>query len=86
MSIQTTTAASTLNKKDARKDIYKKLENALNEYRDQFREKRFEAKLKKASRLFADDLGKRIKKNKDKSKKKKNKLGAEIVNATNGTI
>ncbi len=73
-------------KKDLRKTISEKIETALAEYKGSFKEKRFAANVKKASRLFANDLEKGMKKKKDKNKKKKNKIKAEILNATNGVV
>lgn len=84
MSTETMSPESTQRKKDARKEIYRKLEQALSEYKSQFKEKRFQANLKKASRIFASGLGKKVKKAKDKSKKKKNKVTIDNVNAFNG--
>ena len=51
-----------LSKKDVRKIVYDKLENAFAEFRSNLKEKKFSNKLKKASRLFATDIAKAISK------------------------
>ena len=83
MSTETTSITPSKSRKDTRKEIYQKLEQALGEYKSQFKEKRFQANLKKASRLFANGLGKKTKKSGEKSKKKKEKF-KEVLSATNG--
>ena len=75
-----------VSKKEARKVIYEKLAAALHDYKSGMKEKRFETNLKKASRLFAADLAKGIKKSKVKVKKDKTKLKKEVLNATNGVV
>jgi hypothetical protein len=88
MSTETSTLVNAATKKDVRKDIYRKLEQALSGYKNQYKEKRFEASLKKASRLFANGLNKSPKNKKEKVKKDKNKKEKKlaVVNATNGTL
>lgn len=49
-------------KKETRKEVFEKLSGALAEYKSKLDEKKFENKLKKASRLFAGDIIKAIKK------------------------
>ena len=43
-------------KKETRQIVFAKLSGVMEEYRNSFKEKRFKSKLKKASRLFADDI------------------------------
>lgn len=91
MSTETIATVEKPSKKDARRQIYQKLEQALGEYRSQMKEKRFETNLKKASRLFAAELAKN-KKNKakeektrnKKAKKKKEEFATNILNSANG--
>ena len=71
-------------KKQARRLIYEKLAAALQEYKANFKEKRFESNLKRASRIFANDLAKTIRKKKAKSKKNQSKVKKEVLSATNG--
>ena len=78
-------------RKDTRRQIYQKLEQALGDYRSQMKDKRFENSLKKASRLFAAELAKKKKnrakegKAKDKkAKKKKEDFATNILNSANG--
>ena len=73
-------------KKQARKVIHEKLAAALQDYKGSMKEKRFESNLKKASRLFAADLAKGMKKTKVKVKKNKTKVKKEVLNATNGVV
>ena len=75
-----------VSKKQARKLIYEKLAAALQDYKNSMKEKRFNANLKKASRLFAADLAKGLKKNNVKAKKNKTKVKKEVLNATNGVV
>lgn len=49
-------------KKETRKEVFEKLSGALAEYKGKLDEKKFENKLKKASKLFAVDIIKAIKK------------------------
>jgi hypothetical protein len=80
-------AASTkASKKETRRVIYEKLVDALQDYRTGIKEKKFEANLKKASRMFAADLAKGKKEKKEKNKKKKVKVKKEVINATNGVV
>ena len=73
-------------KKQVRRVVYDKIAAALEEYKGSFKEKRFEANVKKASRLFANDLAKAVKKNKVKSKKNHAKAKKEMLTATNGVV
>ena len=91
MSTEMIATADVPSKKDARRLIYQKLEQALGEYRSQMKEKRFESNLKKASRLFAAELAKKkknkVKENKaktKKAKKKKEEFAENILNSANG--
>jgi hypothetical protein len=85
MTNETIAAPAKTSKKETRKEIYKKLVDALQDYRNDTKEKRFEANLKKASRMFTADL--KVKKDKkEKNKKKKVKIKKEVLNATNGVV
>src|SRR5450432_2380368 len=53
-------------KKETRKEVFEKLSGALAEYKNKLDEKKFENKLKKASKLFAVDILKAIKKDRKK--------------------
>jgi hypothetical protein len=58
-------------KKETRKEIFEKLSGALAEYKNKLDEKKFENKLKKASRFFAADIVKAYKKDRKLSRAKK---------------
>jgi len=62
-----------LTKKEARQMVYEKLAGALAEYKSNFKEKKFENNLKRASKLFAADLAKTIGKKEKSLEKKKAK-------------
>ena len=49
-------------KKETQKEVFEKLSGALAEYKSKLNEKKFESKLKKASKLFAVDIVKAYKK------------------------
>ena len=49
-------------KKDAQKEVFKKLSGALAEYKSNLKEKEFQRNLKKASKLFAIGIVKSLKK------------------------
>jgi hypothetical protein len=51
-------AEKKVTKKELRKVVYQKLEGALSEFKDKVNKKKFESRLKKASRLFAVDIAK----------------------------
>lgn len=51
-----------ISKKEVKKELLKKLAGALAEYKGNFSEKKFDGKLKKASKLFAVDIAKSAKK------------------------
>ncbi len=51
--------AKKVTKKEARKIVYEKLAGALAEYQNGSNKKKFENKLKKASKLFATELRKK---------------------------
>jgi hypothetical protein len=53
-------------KKEIRKEVFEKLSGALAEYKNKINEKKFENNLKKASKLFAVDIIKAIKKDRKK--------------------
>lgn len=61
-----------LSKKHARRLIYSKLSAVLTEFKTEKTEKKFNGKLKKASKLFVVDILKFSSKKKDKKKKEKN--------------
>ena len=58
-------------KKETRKEVFEKLSGALAEYKSKLDEKKFENNLKKASKLFAVDIVKAIKKDGKKRPAKK---------------
>jgi hypothetical protein len=60
-----------LSKKEAKNEVFNKLSNALAEYKNQLGKKKFEYKIKKASKLFALDIAKGIKKERKPLKEKK---------------
>jgi len=47
-----------ISKKEAKSLVYNKLAAALSDYKKNIKPKKFEAKLKKASKLFATDIAK----------------------------
>lgn len=51
-----------ISKKQVRKEVFQKLSGALAEYKSKLDKKKFENKLKKASKLFAVDIAKASKK------------------------
>lgn len=61
------TATSTRTKKEFRKMITAKLESGLLELQDDYKEKKFKAAIKRASKLLANDLFSKQKKKKEKS-------------------
>jgi len=68
---QKITPVKKLTKKQAKKEVFEKLSGALAEYKNRLDKKKFESKLKKATKLFAVDIAKAIKKeNKSVPKKK----------------
>lgn len=58
-----------LSKKEGRQLVYNRLVVALAEFKTGIKDKKFESNLKKASKLFADDLVKAANKTKQKDKK-----------------
>jgi hypothetical protein len=60
-----------LSKKETRKEVFEKLSGALAEYKNDLNGKKFESKLKKASKLFATDIVKAIKKDRKNGHEKK---------------
>jgi hypothetical protein len=60
-----------LTKKQAKKEVFKKLSGALAEYKNKLDKKKFESNLKKASKLFAVDIAKASKKDRKSSSVKK---------------
>lgn len=63
-------------KKETRQIVFAKLSGVMEEYRNSFKEKKFKSRLKKASRLLANDIIKATSKN-GKSKTKKENVPAE---------
>ena len=59
-------------KKQTQKEVFQKLSGALADYRPNLNRKKFEIKLKKASKLFATDIIKSLKKDRKKRNKKLN--------------
>jgi len=59
---QKITPVKKLTKKQAKKEVFEKLSGALAEYKNRLDKKKFESKLKKATKLFAVDIAKAIKK------------------------
>ncbi len=55
-------------KKETQKEVFEKLSGALAEYKSKLNEKKFENKLKKASKFFAADIVKAIKKDQKTSR------------------
>jgi len=58
-------------KKETQKEVFEKLSGALAEYRSKLDAKKFDNKLKKASKVFAADIVKAIKKDRKKRNAKK---------------
>ena len=65
-------------KKDFRKKISTKLESSLVEFQNDFKEKKFKAAVKRASKLLANDL---FVKQKKKKEKDNNTVMAESIGA-----
>ncbi len=64
-----------ISKKEAKTIVYNKLAEALSDYKKEIKPKKFEAKLKKASKLFATDIAKAAgKPGVEKTKKVKTKI------------
>ena len=59
---QKTTPVKTLTKKQAKKEVFQKLSGALAEYKNRLDKRKFQSKLKKATKLFAVDIARAIKK------------------------
>lgn len=74
----TATDAKKVSKKEVRKAVYEKLAGALAEYKDGFPKKKFESRLKKASKLFAVDIAKATRRTKKENIKVK-KDGSQTV-------
>jgi hypothetical protein len=47
-----------ISKKEAQKIVFNKISDALSEYKKDVKEKKFNSKIKKASKLFAADIAK----------------------------
>jgi hypothetical protein len=74
------TISKKLSKKESRQLVYNRLVVALAEFKPGIKDKKFESNLKKASKLFADELVKKANKAKHKVKKapKKIKVAEEV--------
>lgn len=64
---QTAVISKKPNKKDAEKEVLEKLSGVLAEYKGNIKEKKFRKNLKKASKLFAVDIVKSLKKERKKA-------------------
>jgi hypothetical protein len=62
--------AKKVSKKDLRKQVFEKLAAALSEYKAGINEKKFDNRLKKVSRIFAQDIAKAVKSGKRKNREK----------------
>ena len=62
-------AVKKITKKEARKAVFEKLSGAMAEYKNKLDKKKFENNLKKASKLFAEDLVKAFKKDRKNNRK-----------------
>ena len=65
-----TSSPEKISKKQTRETVYNKLAVALAEYKNSMKEKKFLTNLKKASKLFADEINKKSVKKTIKSVKK----------------
>ena len=65
------TAVKKVSKKELRKVVYEKLAGALEEFKGELDKKKFESKLKKASKLFAVDIAKATRRRGKATTKKK---------------
>lgn len=65
-------------RKDLRKTIAAKLENSLEEFRGELKEKKFKAAIKRASKLLANDLYVKAKKKKEKAENNLSVVEEEI--------
>jgi hypothetical protein len=63
-------AEKKVSKKELRKVVYQKLEGALSEFKDGLNKKKFESRLKKASKLFAVDIAKATRRSSKETNKK----------------
>jgi len=68
---QKATVIKKLTKKQAKKEVFEKLSGALAEYKNKLDKKKFESNLKKASKLFAVDIAKAFKKDRQLKSVKK---------------
>jgi hypothetical protein len=68
-------------KKEFRKLISAKLETSLNDFQNGIKEKKFKAAVKRASKLLANDLFTKSKKDKDKKKDADQAVEAENIGA-----
>ncbi len=60
-----------ISRKDFRREIMEKLSLALAAYKQEIGEKKFQSRVKKASKLFSRNLGKTLSKSDRKSKERK---------------
>jgi len=64
-----------ITRKEAQKAVFEKLSGALAEYKNKLDKKKFESNLKKASKIFAVDIVKALKK--ERKSKRKTKAAAK---------
>ncbi|MEO5595429.1 MAG: hypothetical protein ABIR15_23370 [Chitinophagaceae bacterium] len=67
-----------ITRKEAQKAVFEKLSGALAEYKNKLDKKKFESKLKKASKLFALDIVKASKKDRKNKRKEKAVVKKEV--------
>jgi hypothetical protein len=72
----TVTAPKKVTKKELRKVVYEKLAGALAEFKSDISEKKFENRLKKASKLFAVDIARATRRSKKETTTKISKKNA----------
>jgi hypothetical protein len=58
-----------VSKKEIRKQVYEKLAGALAEYKTGIKEKKFDSRLKKVSKIFALDIAKAVKNGQQKNRR-----------------
>ena len=76
-----TTATKRPSKKQTQREVFQKLSGALADYKVNLNGKRFESNLKKASKLFATDIVKSIKKDRKKRNKELNGKAQDLQQA-----
>jgi hypothetical protein len=71
--------AKKISKKEAQVLVYNKLTDALSEYKNDVKPRKFETNLKKASKLFAADIAKASQKHLNGAKKTQKKVTKDKV-------